>query len=115
MPFYTFTQNNSGGSFIFDGEAGISHYVIVEAEDHSDANRKAEEIGLYFHGAGDCPCCGNRWCEAWQGEGDQSPEVYGEPVETASFLTKWMAHNPEVFVHYTDGRIVPYHGGQDAA
>lgn len=65
--FFDFSQNNSGGSFVFDEQRGITHFVIVEAMDADHANSVAENIGLYFNGCesgNDCDCCGDRWSEA---------------------------------------------------
>ena len=76
--FYHYSQNNSGGSFDFDKEKGITHHVVIEAESASLADRRAESIGLYFDGEGDCPCCGNRWSEAY--EGTDVPSVYDLPL-----------------------------------
>ena len=79
MKFYTFSQNNSGGFF-----TGPAEYVIIEAQDAQDANRRAEEAGLYFNGCesgSDCPCCGDRWSEQWSDDyGDAEPMIYGKPV-----------------------------------
>ncbi|MCQ6554773.1 hypothetical protein NPS70_16430 [Streptomyces sp. C10-9-1] len=108
--FFTYDQNNSGGGFDVDEEAGISVYVIVEAEDYATANERAEAIGLYFDGEGDCSCCGNRWSAQWSGtDGDAVPSIYGEPVETAVVYTKWVGTRPDAFVHYVDGRVVAHH------
>lgn len=109
--FFTYNQNNSGGSFVYDEKAGITHYVIVEALSHEEANEKAKEIGLYFDGSGDCACCGNRWHEAWLADGDEAPKVYGCPAESDEVTkpTKWMK-GYEVFIHYADGRIIGLHG-----
>jgi len=62
--WFEYRQNNSGGSFRFDKKKGISVYVWVEAEDAAAADKRAEDIGLYFNGCDsgcDCPCCGDRW------------------------------------------------------
>lgn len=67
--FYQFRQNNSYGRFVFDKERGISTEVWVEADDLVEATARAEAIGLYFDGAGDCPCCGDRWYLPWDAEG----------------------------------------------
>ncbi|MGP3750873.1 DUF7296 family protein [Streptomyces sp. IBSNAI001] len=108
--FFDFSQNNSGGGFDFDAERGISEYVIVEAADAEEANYRAERIGLYFDGEGDCGCCGNRWSEQWGSDkGSAVPSIYDEPVETAGVYTKWMGDNPDAFVHYADGRIAAHH------
>lgn len=113
MPFFTYSQNNSGGSFDFDPEAGISVYVIVEAEDAEAANGKAECIGLYFDGYGDCSCCGDRWCEQWSDrDGEKVPSVYGEPVSDhdfeGEFGSKWIKDGPECYVHFSDGTVQAY-------
>jgi len=107
MKFYTFNQNNSGGSFDFDKNSGITHYVIIEAASKDDAIAKAERIGLYWDGCEtgqDCDCCGDRWstyCDEYD-----SPAIYGVPVEDA-ILEKdsllWMKPNPEACIHYADG------------
>jgi len=100
MPFYTYTQNNSGGFFAYDDQRGVAEYVVVEADSAEQANERAESAGLYFGGAGDCECCGNRWSTAW--DDDAAPMVYGTPVEFQELVK-----NPVVYVHYADGRLVP--------
>lgn len=111
MPFFDFRQNNSGGSFDFDADAGISVVVIVEAENEDDANDRAESIGLYFGGYGDCSCCGDRWYEVY-GSGDKVPSYYGEPIQDydfeAGFGYKWIKDGPEAYVHFADGKIQGY-------
>ncbi|MFJ8699438.1 DUF7296 family protein [Streptomyces ardesiacus] len=105
--FFTFDQNNSGGGFDYDWVAGISHFVIIEADDVDHAIEKAEEIGLYFDGAGDCPCCGNRWSRPWDDDGSDEPLIYGGPVDQylkTPYAMKWI-DGSEAFIHYADGRI----------
>ena len=107
--FFEFVQNNSGGAFSFNKKAGISHYVIIEAVDARAANDTAELIGLYFNGCEkdmDCDCCGDRWYPAY-GKGDDVPSLYGEPVEEFKPIAKWMKA-AEGFIHYIDGRVVPF-------
>ena len=111
--FYTYTQNNSGGAFIFRRKEGITHFVIIEADSATDANSRAERIGLYFGGEGDCACCGDRWYPFYSDvKGDRVPSVYGKRVTKASTAKslelhiKWMDNKPEVFVHYKSGRIL---------
>lgn len=95
MLFYTYDQNNSGGSFHDPAE-----YVIIEASSADDANRRAEEKGLYFDGAGDCSCCGNRWSAQYgDNDGTKQPEIYGKPVSEA---TSYREKNVVIF--YADGR-----------
>jgi len=106
--FYEFNQNNSGGSFHFDEEAGITHFVIVEANNANQANALAEAIGIYFDGCNDgrdCDCCGDRWYEQWREDaGNDVPSIYGEPVVNATAYHKWMDDGKEIVVHYLDGR-----------
>lgn len=113
--FFTYHQNNSGGSFVFDEQRGIGCYVIVEAEDYKQANRIAEDIGLYFNGCEndiDCDCCGDRWYEQYTGKGDEVPSIYGIPIEESKQCGK-----PTVYVHYLNGligsRVLPKKGAID--
>jgi hypothetical protein len=79
--FYTFYQNNSGGSF--DITEDLAEYVIIEASNHEEANQIAESIGIYFNGCEariDCECCGNRWYPVSQYEGTEEPEIFGESM-----------------------------------
>ena len=97
--FFTFSQNNSGGSFDHNSDAGIGYIVCVEAADADHANSRAKSIGLYFDGCADgidCPCCGDRWYPAWGG-GDPVPMKYGEPLKG-----EW---GIPAYIHYLDGRI----------
>src|SRR5690242_12193836 len=123
MPFYEFNQNNSGGRFDYDEDSGISHFVVVEAEDTDDANARAERIGLYFDGYGDCSCCGDRWYEQYaypysdSDDGTEVPTVYGQDVSSGvytppagGFGMRWMK-GYEGFIHYMDGRVVPIEYG----
>lgn len=108
--FFTFNQNNSGGSFTLDEDRGITHYVIIEAFSAEDANRRAEDIGLYFDGDGDCPCCGDRWYEQWGDEkGTDRPEIYGEPADSYIASFTWMPPGKEIVIHYLDKRV-DWHG-----
>lgn len=102
--FWTFNQNNSGGHFDFQPNDGITHFVIIEANDETHAMQRALDIGLYFNGcdAGtDCDCCGDRWSEPY-GEGDPEPLIYGKPPGEYDF--QWMEDGKETCVHYLDGR-----------
>lgn len=94
--FFTFYQNNSGGSFDIDLSSGISKYVIIEAKNADQANDIALGIGLYFYGCSsgnDCSCCGDRWQEASDDEGTELPSIYGENVViTDSFNERYSIH-----------------------
>jgi hypothetical protein len=73
--YYTFSQNNSGGSWIGP------QYVIVKADSASEANEIAENYGIYFDGVKqeiDCECCGDRWCQVWEDEGTEEPTIFGD-------------------------------------
>lgn len=107
--FYTYDQNNSGGYFDFQKD-DISHFVIIEADNPTEANFRAKQVGVYFDPGYemDCDCCGTRWSEAWSGT--EVPEVYGKDVsngviEKCRFGMKWMGDNPEGYIHYKDGRV----------
>ena len=115
--FFTYDQNNSGGSFDYEADRGISFYVIVEADSADEANNRAERIGLYFDGAGDCECCGNRWTDQWNDQnGTPYPEVYGRsvllPEDDAYYEASesgWVKRDEyEGFVHYKDGRVLGF-------
>lgn len=95
--FFHFSQNNSGG--VFDDKVG--RYVIIEANSAEQANVIAKTKGIYFGGVSkgeDCPCCGDRWTEAY-GDGDKQPSIYGRPVK----LVEPSMFRDEVVIHYLDG------------
>ena len=80
MKWYEFDQNNSGGNFVTNDK--LCHRIFIEAEDADAANKKAEELGIYFNGVEegkDCPCCGDRWYSA--GNGLTFPYDYGSFTE----------------------------------
>lgn len=114
--FYTFRQNNSGGSFVFDPVSGISTTVIVEADDLEEAVYRAQRIGLYFNGVddgSDCGCCGDRWYEPFYDDGSVEPEVYGrvvhkdEPFNEQGLNIRWV-DGPQGYIHYKDNSFVPF-------
>lgn len=109
--FFTFYQNNSGGSFSFK-KNGITCYVIIEATDRNDAISRAEEIGLYFDGCdsgSDCPCCGDRWYRPYKDDGDKEPMIYGE--KASEFKTHvWLEKEPQIAAHFLDGRLEWFEG-----
>ncbi len=114
--FYTFNQNNSGGSFHYDPNVGISHFVVIEADNAVEANARAESIGLYFDGWGDCSCCGDRWYSVEDGEygdGTETPQysdreiIPGDSYEKGNpdGWGKWI-NGDEAFIHYANGDIL---------
>ena len=94
--FFTFTQNNSFGTF--DVNYNVDHFVIIEAESADEANDIGEHIDIYFDGVEkgiDCECCGDRWYRSY-GEGTEKPEIYGKsPSE----------HSHEYIIYYSNGSI----------
>ena len=107
--FYHYSQNNSGGSFDFDRENGITHHVVIEAESASLADRRAESIGLYFDGA-DRWVRADRWHEAYD-EGTEVPSVYDRPLGVVhkDHWGVWMKEGYETVVHFADGTMKWYH------
>jgi len=102
--FWTFNQNNSGGHFDLDEEAGITAYVIIEAKTPDEASARAQDIGIYFDGVRDgvdCGCCGDRWSEPWD-KGTAKPMVYSQPYNKSDSCR--MPKGKNVCVHYLDGR-----------
>ena len=87
--FFEFHQNNTGGSFIINDE--VSHIVVIEAVNADHANETAKYVaGIYFNGCedgSDCPCCGDRWYEVFDGDGSDTPMVYGQPL--AEYNDMW--------------------------
>jgi hypothetical protein len=107
--FYTFSQNNSGGSF-----TGPAAYVIVEALSPDDANNRAESAGLYFDGCDDgrdCSCCGDRWYRQFRADnGDDKPSIYGTPVDKADDLDRGLRPDklPQARVVFMNGKVKDY-------
>ena len=75
MSFYTFYQNNSGGTFALP-----AINVSVEADSADEANDIAESHGVYFDDDYDidCECCGQRWYRATEWDAVDEP---AEPTE----------------------------------
>lgn len=103
LGFYAFGQNNSGG--YFETSASLAHIVYIEAENWEHANKRAEDIGIYFNGVDsgqDCRCCGDRWEEMWELD---TPIHLEKTIEehaqerVGGFLQK------EIRVHYLNGEV----------
>lgn len=98
--WFRYHQNNSGGHFHVDRKAGLGPEVWIEAHDDVDADRRAESIGIYFNGVAggyDCPCCGDRWDQAWD-EGVDVPEVHEK------YHFSWCK---EIYFHPLNGPMIP--------
>lgn len=104
MKYYTFNQNNSGGSFIVDEKSGIDVIVVIEAATAEQANLIAKDKGIYFDGCDkniDCNCCGDRWYPADESAGSSFPSIYVESVYDAHCeMYKKLA-----YIHLLDGTI----------
>ena len=103
--FYAYNQNNSGGAFVSNDS--VTFTVIIEASSADEANDRAEEIGIYFDDdcEVDCECCGSRWSRAWEGDSDETPAIYGEPV--AEYEEGWAKPGqPYAYVYYANGEKV---------
>jgi hypothetical protein len=102
MSFYKFRQNNSGGSFTFDHKRGLSVHVYVEASSAEEANARAQQdLGIYFDGDGDCPCCGDRWRRVYADDAEAS---FPETVGGWGWAPDGVA---EGYVHFLDGTVKP--------
>lgn len=97
--FFSFEQNNSGGSFDINDAKGIGPNVWIEAPDANEATERAKDIGIYFSGVEDgwdCECCGDRWSAPWsEDKGDDKPYV-------SDYSFSW---HDTVYVHRMDGTI----------
>ncbi len=101
--FFTFSQNNSGGSFDHDDD--LDEFVIIQAVNAVTANAKAESLGIYFNGCMDnvdCSCCGDRWYDVDDSDGTIEPLVYGDSP------SKHKYHFGGAIVHYEDGTRLSY-------
>jgi hypothetical protein len=102
--WYTYIQNNSGGSFIVNDHIG--HYVLIEADSTYAANRIAEDIGIYFDGCDsgrDCDCCGDRWTSQLDMESvEEQPKIWEESAYTYR-PTIWDKRSV-IYLYHKNGR-----------
>lgn len=109
MAWFTYIQNNTGGTFDYDEVRGITHFVIIEASTPKEADDKLCDIGGYFDGVRngyDCSCCGDRWYETYREEGTDEPLIYGKsPRDHIKKGLNWMRRGREVAIHRADGVI----------
>ena len=108
--FYTYSQNNSGGSFIGP------HHVIVEADSARQANSIAQDHDVYFDGVEfgvDCECCGDRWIRIEKdSEGKQSPMIWGNTDIQQTLNVSWIRDSSAIVV-YLDGSVDYYETKND--
>jgi hypothetical protein len=100
--FYTFGQNNSGGSFDHDPRKGIGYRVCVQAVNADDASNRFYDIIENYSQGGDCSCCGPRWSGyIHESDGSSFPTNYGD--ESSPLDGGWGIPS---YTHYLDGQIV---------
>lgn len=100
--FYTYIQNNSGGSFEINDE--LKHFVIIEADNGKEADSIAEKVGIYFDGVEngiDCSCCGDRWDRASYEEGTNTPKIYGGEIQD---VLNYSQPFKEAIIYYKNGK-----------
>ena len=103
--FYTFDQNNPGGSFVISDT--LCQFVVIEANDSNHANYIAKTLGIYFNGCDkgyDCPCCGDRWHKAFEYDANPSPMIYDKRPSEADCL---FCDDGEIYcrIHYLNGVV----------
>lgn len=110
--WYEYSQNNSGGSHVYDDNRGLSERVFIEADSAKEADEYAESIGIYFDGVDndiDCDCCGDRWYpQAWYGGGDENGKNLNElrdSIET-TLKYRWRTDGNAIYVHFKDGSFI---------
>jgi len=105
MSWYKFRQNNSGGKL-----RAPALYVVVEAERAEFANIIAQEFEIYFDPECeiDCSCCGSRWDEASEDDGQQIEPSLADlsPPEYRKYDTQRAdAANIPLAVRISQGRM----------
>lgn len=98
--FYEYRQNNSGGSFDFDKNTGVTVSVIIEADSAKQANEKMEsliEFDWLGGSGGYCSCCGDRWYPCDDRDAEESPRFFTNH--------RWMEDGFECCIHYANGRL----------
>lgn len=113
--YFRYTQNNSGGSFDIDDV--VAQHVIIQAHSASEANSIAKIVGIYFNGCDegiDCRCCGDRWYEAGDGKGTDTPLIYGEDPTTYNSIFTAVGE-PVCHVYHLDGSKTTYRKAAEQA
>ena len=116
--WYQYRQNNSSGRFHINKDVSVN--VLIQARNPHEADKRAEEIGIYFDGCAngnDCPCCGDRWSNAysvldefahWDWRTD-TKHIHDDVKQYAQALADdcwWVVEGqPGVIVYYADGSV----------
>jgi hypothetical protein len=128
--WYEFRQNNSGGHFDIDDD--VAPRVLIQAATPSEANARAEQVGIYFDGCRvgmDCDCCGDRWDKAWDaledftvyswketGAGGRNTVTYDSVFDYAQAVADegWGGkEKPEVIVYFADGAKIRFYNSKE--
>lgn len=104
MPYFAYTQNNSGGYYINDEV--IAELVIIEAAGVKQANEiyYKKNIGCYES----CECCGPRF-EAFDERYDHFYASVDEAIADDFRTDEEMKSYPSVRIHYLDGTVRRLH------
>lgn len=103
MPFFEYSQNNSGGHMSQSG--GLASNVYIEATDARESRYKAKSLGIYFNGCDkgrDCGCCGDRWHKAR----DSDAMTMDGLLEHLKIVSKYRTSYPDYKIHMKDGRVI---------
>ena len=110
--WFEYSQNNSGGSHVYDDNRGLSEWVFIEADSAKEADEYAESIGIYFNGVDDdmdCGCCGDRWHPqaSWYGSEDDG-KTFDELRDTIEIVLKyrWRENGNAIYIHFKDGSFI---------
>lgn len=105
--WYEYSQNNSGGSDVYDDNRGLSGWVFIEADSAKEADKHAKSIGIYFDGIDsgrDCDCCGDRWyandVPGWD-DGVDFEELKSRVESIMEY--RWRANDNAIYIHPKDG------------
>lgn len=113
LKWYAWNQNNSGGEFHVNDN--VAHRLFIEAYSEEEADRKAQDLGVYYNGVDDgfdCDCCGDRW---YSPEKLEFPINWGGPVfNNIHEYAGYMADNygwtePDGYLYYYDGMKAAVH------
>lgn len=103
IKWYSYSQNNSGGSFIEN--ENICEWMLIEANTADEANQIMTDI-VDSNDAWDyCPCCGERWdINMDESDGHDVPSIWEEPISEVladSFRSR-------AILYYLDGKKEEY-------
>lgn len=108
--WYEYSQNNSGGTHVYDDNRGLSERVFIEADSAKEADKHAKSIGIYFEGVDsgrDCDCCGDRWSandvSGWD-DGVDFEELKSRVESIMKY--RWRTDGNAIYIHFKDGLFI---------